>query len=173
MSEFGAFSSTSRRFVTPISLRVASAEKLSTVATCAFQPNRPTRSGPVGSSSGCTQCTRPEMPSSLASSGSSLAAIAASGIASTMPNARLELVTRVAVKFAVAGTCSLQNSLVANDCSRLCVSPGTRLNDPLSVMPKCVTLIEPQPPTGFEWHDWQLDLLKIGPMPAAGEIGVA
>ena len=45
---FGAFSVGISALVMPISLRVASPEKVSTVATCAFHPKRPTRSGLVG-----------------------------------------------------------------------------------------------------------------------------
>jgi hypothetical protein len=98
--------------------------------------------------------------------------MSASGTASTMPNAMLELVMRTAIRLAPAGMCSLQNSLTANSCSRLCGSPGSMLKAPLSLTPKCITLALPQPPTGFAWQDWQFDLLKIGPMPAVAGIGV-
>ena len=172
-SLFGAFSVGISRLVMPISLRAASAEKVSTVATCAFQPKRPARSGPSGSSSGCTQCTRPEMPSPFVSSGSARAAMSASGMASTMPKAMLEFVVRVAVNVAWSGTCSLQASLTAKSWSRLCDSPGTRWNNPFSsTMPKCVTAAFPHPPRGVEWQDTQLVLLKIGPMPSSAGIGV-
>ena len=172
-SLFGAFSVGISRLVMPISLRAASPENVSTVATCAFHPKRPARSGPSGSSSGCTQCTRPEMPSPSASTGSARAAMSASGMASTMPKAMLEFVTRVAVNVAWSGTCSLQASLTAKSCSRLCDSPGTRWKNPFSsTMPKCVTAAFPHPPRGVEWQDTQLVLLKIGPIPSRAGIGV-
>jgi hypothetical protein len=58
---FGVFSVPRNRFVRPISLKDASAEKDSTVATCAFQPKRPTlRAG--GSSRGFTMCGIPLTP---------------------------------------------------------------------------------------------------------------
>ena len=113
MSPFGAVSVGISEFVMPSSLRVASAEKLRTVAICAFQPKRPARSGLRGlSSSGSTQCTRPEMPSPSASSGSSLAAIAASGIASIRPKAMDEFVMRAATTVACAGISSRHESLI-------------------------------------------------------------
>ena len=172
-SPLGAFSTGIRRLVNPISLRAASAEKVSTVATCAFQPKRPARSGlPGASSSGCTQCTRPDTPSPSRSSGSALAAMSASAMASIIPNAMLELVMRVAVKFASAGMSSRQASAVPNSWWRLWVSPGSMKNSPLSTTPKCVTLAPPQPPIGLEWHDWQFVLLKIGPMPCVEGMGV-
>ena len=34
------------------------------------------------------------------------------------------------------------------------------------------TEIEPQPPIGFEWQDWQFDLFMIGPRPVAAPHGV-
>ena len=46
-------------------------------------------------------------------------------------------------------------------------------NSPLLSMPKCVTAIDPHPPTGFEWQLWQFDLFMAGPSPVAGPNGVA
>ena len=172
-SPFGAFSWGISAFVMPISIAVASPEKLSTVAICDFQPKRPARSGLDGEdSSGSTQCTRPEMPSPLASVGSSFAAIAASGIASMRPNAIDEFVMRTAVTVASTGIVSRQGSLIASDWRSEPPSSSSGKNSPFSSMPKRVTEIEPQPPTGFEWQLWQFDLLKIGPRPVAFPNGV-
>ena len=173
MSPFGALSVGISALVMPSSLRVASPEKLSTVATCAFQPKRPARSGLFGlDSSGSTQCTRPEMPSPLASFGSSSAAIALSGIASIRPKAIDELVTRVATTVASGGSVSRQVCEIERIWRSDPPSSSSGTNSPLSSAPKRVTAIEPQPPIGFEWQDWQFDLFITGPRPIGAPNGV-
>ena len=99
----------------PSSFCAASPENDSTVASCDFQPKRPARSGAVGASSRCTQCTR---PLTFALGGvSSRAAMAASGIASIRPMPSDEVVTRVAVVLAAAGTVSTHDGLMPACCS--------------------------------------------------------
>ena len=113
------------------------------------------------------------MPSPSASSGSSCAAMSASVIASIRPNAIDEFVMRVAVTVASGGRFSRHSSLIESACSSEPPSSSSGMNSPLFSVPKRVTPIEPQPPTGFEWQLWQFDLFMIGPRPLAGVNGVA
>ncbi len=96
-----AISAGNRSLVMPISFRYASAPNAISVACCAFHPNRPTRRSPVPMST--IRAARPLMPSRLRSNGSSSCSSVSSSIASTSPEPKSGIGTRLLITLASTG----------------------------------------------------------------------
>ena len=163
----GAFSAVTNRLVRPISLSDASAEKLSRLASCAFQPKRPTRGRASGGSSKLgTMCARPLMPGG---GDCSRARMSPPLMASISPSPETLGVTRRACTSARGGTISWHSTMVAlawrSEPPRL--ASGSKGFPPLAALPKRDTRLDPAPPArGSPWQVEQLLSLKMGPRPS-------
>ena len=162
----GAFSAARKRLVRPISLSAASAANVSSVATWAFQPKRPTRSVP-GSSRGATRWARPLRP---AGGVVSRARMSASSRASTRPAPKSGVVSRWAVTLACGGTTSRHSAAMASACSNEPprAASGSKGSGGSAARPKRVTRLALEPPTrGRAWQAAQEWSFMIGPRPSA------